>query len=83
MLINGALFAAATESRHFNDFAPEMDMGKAETAPHKPAVAKQRIDLFRPGIGCDVKVLGFATQQKITNTTTDKVCLITRVVEPV
>jgi hypothetical protein len=49
---------------------------KTKPAPYQPAVAKRCPHLFRRGVGGDIEVLGFPSEQKIAYTTADQIRLI-------
>jgi len=66
-----------TKGCHFDNLAPEVHMGKTKASPNQTAVAKDRPDLFRQGIGGNIKVFGFSPQQQITHPTTHQMGLIT------
>ena len=61
------------ESGNLNDFPAEYNVGKAETAADQPAVFEQAFNLFRCGIGNDIKVFWQFTQHKVADTATHQV----------
>lgn len=52
-----ALRVIGPESRHFDDFAAEMDMDQLEAPANDPGVAKLGPYLFRRGAGGNVEIL--------------------------
>ena len=61
----------------------ETDMSKTEATTDQETVAKQFTNLVWSGVGPDIKILRFATEQKVTHTSTNQVRLVAMPVQPV
>ena len=71
------------ESRHFDNFWAEHDMGQTETATDQATVTKQFAHLIRRCVSGDIKIFRFFAQQKIAYTTANQPCLVSGLIEPV
>jgi hypothetical protein len=58
---------------NFDDFILKMEMGQAEPATNKTAIAKKLFDLAGCGVCGYVKVLGGALKEKVADTSPYKV----------
>jgi hypothetical protein len=56
---------------------------QAKTAPDQPAVAEQRLDFFRMGIGRDVEILRMQAEERVADAAAHQECLEPGVVQPV
>ena len=65
-----------------NDFPAEQDVNNAEAPANQPGVAEQVMHLFRRGVGGDIKILGFAAKQYVSNTTAHQIRFVTGIVQP-
>lgn len=65
-----------------NDFPAEQDVNNAETPANQPGVAEQVMHLFRRGVGGDIKILGFAAKQYVSNTTAHQIRFVTGIIQP-
>jgi len=53
------------------------DGNDAERLADGEGLGKERLDLFGPGIGGDIPVLGFTAQQEVADATADQICFMT------
>ena len=74
---------SGTEGRDLDDLAAELHVRKTEAATDKPAIAERLAHLLRAGVGSDVKVFRFATQQQIAYATAYQVCLVAGCLEAI
>jgi hypothetical protein len=58
-------------------------MREPKPAPNQTTVAEEFFDLFRMGVGRDIKILGLAAEQQITYTAADQIGLIAAVFKSV
>ena len=58
--------------RHLNHLAPESHVGQAKSPTYQAGVAKQLPNLFRKRVGCDVEILGLASEHQVPDATTDQ-----------
>src|SRR5690606_6219667 len=68
-----AVIAVGAEGRDLDDLAPEHHVRQPEAASDQAAVAEQRLDLFRSGVGGHVEVLGMPADQQIADGAADQV----------
>ena len=59
--------AVGAEGGDLDDLAPIDHVRQPEPAADQAAVAEQRLDLLRRGVGGDVEVLGFAADQQVAH----------------
>src|SRR5690606_1371461 len=62
-----AVVGIGAEGGDLDDFPPEHHVREPEAAPDQAAVAEQRLDLLRGGVGGDVEVLGAAAHQQVAH----------------
>ena len=73
LAVAAAVVAVGAEGGDFDDLAAEHHVCQAEPAADQPAVAEQRLDLFRGGVGGDVEILGMAADQQVADRAADQV----------
>ena len=64
-----------TEGGDLDQCSTHAYMRKTKTAPYQTATREDRLDFLGGGIGRDVVVFGYFTQQQVTNTAPDNVGL--------
>ncbi len=83
LAVAAAIVDVGAEGGHFDDFATEHHMCQPEAAANQAAVAEQRLDLFRGGIGGHVEVLGIASDQQVAHGAPYKVASEPGITQPV
>ena len=69
--------------RDFDNLLAKPDVRKPKPPADQAAVAKQRPDLLRMGIGSNVEILGMQPKQCVAHAASDQECLKTRLVQPI
>ena len=65
--VAAAVIAVGAEGGDLDDLAAIHDMGQAEAAADQPAVAEQRLDLLRRGVGGHVVILRRTADQQVAH----------------
>ena len=75
--------AVGTEGGDLDDLAPIDHMRQAEAAADQAAIAEQRLDLLRGGVGGDIEILGLDPGQQVAHRTADQVAVETGLAQAV
>ena len=67
-------FRPASKGGDLHNLSPfKEDMDESESAADDPAVPEERVNLIRMGIGDNIKILRSSPQEKVTDTSSNKV----------